>query len=223
MSILKRVSLPDQLYEELKRRIISLELPLGSRLNASELQKEFNVSSTPVREAINRLSQEELIIYENNIGARVLDLTEKDIREITEVNFAWQAEAMRLAMRKGKNNEIADQIEISIAACERAGNQANMADTVMKIMDVFFVYADNSRLNNRNYGLASQHQLLINLCLKALAQYHENFLNGLENYRLICNALRKNDFFEAIDILEKISYHGQALSVQGLAIVKEGS
>lgn len=220
MSILKRVSLPDQLYEELKRRIISLELPLGSRLNASELQKEFNVSSTPVREAINRLSQEELIIYENNIGARVMDLTEKDIREIAEVNFALQAQAMRLAMRKGKNNEIADQIEALISACEKSGNQANMTDIVMKIMDVFFLYADNSRLSNRRWGLAAQQRLLINLCLKALTQSHENFLNGLENYYLICSALRKNDLNEAIDLLEKSSYNGQNFSVKGLAIVK---
>lgn len=221
MSLLKRASLPDQLYEELKRRIISLELPLGSRLNASELQKEFSVSSTPVREALNRLSQEGLIAYENNIGARVLDLTEKDINEITEVNFALQAGAMRLAMRKGNAIEIAGKIEAYIESCENVKDKGEITDYVIKIMYIFFDYVDNSRLNVTTGGLASQQKILISLCQKALERHHADFMTGLRDHHQMIRALRENDLNRAIDILEKISYTGRDFSIQGLAILKE--
>lgn len=221
MAHLKRISLPDQLYEELRRRIISLELPLGSRLNASELQKEFNVSSTPVREALNRLSQEGLVGYENNIGARVLDLTEKDVSEITEVNFALQAEAVRLAVRKGNSGEIIAQVEARITACETALTQESILENVTKISEAFFALAGNDRLSNNTCGLAAHQKILIGLCLKALKHERESFLVGLMDYRMFAEALRNEKLNEAVDILEKMSYTGRDYSIRGLALLKQ--
>lgn len=43
MAILKKQSLVDQIYDEIKKQIIELIIPLGSKLNVSELQDEFGV------------------------------------------------------------------------------------------------------------------------------------------------------------------------------------
>ena len=61
--ILKKQSLVDQIYDQLRYDIINLKLPLGSRLNVSELQERFGISSTPIREAINRLQTDGLVVY----------------------------------------------------------------------------------------------------------------------------------------------------------------
>ena len=61
MAVIKRVSLVDQVYEKLRERIVQLKIPFGSKLNVSKLQEEYGVSSTPVREALNRLLNEGLI------------------------------------------------------------------------------------------------------------------------------------------------------------------
>ena len=66
MAVIKRVSLVDQVYEKLRERIVQLKIPFGSKLNVSKLQEEYGVSSTPVREALNRLLNEGLIEFENN-------------------------------------------------------------------------------------------------------------------------------------------------------------
>ena len=86
MAVIKRVSLVDQVYDKLRERIVQLKIPFGSKLNVSKLQEEYGVSSTPVREALNRLLNEGLIEFENNVGARVIDITEKDPEEVRKIN-----------------------------------------------------------------------------------------------------------------------------------------
>lgn len=74
------------------------------------MQEEYGVSSTPVREALNRLLNEGLIEFENNVGARVIDITEEDVREIQEIAFAYQMVAARNALRNGDAQQMADEI-----------------------------------------------------------------------------------------------------------------
>lgn len=50
-----------QIYETLRAQIISLELPPGERLSRSKLAKHFNVSASPLREAIQRLERDGLV------------------------------------------------------------------------------------------------------------------------------------------------------------------
>ena len=61
MAILRKQSLVDQIYDQIRSEIINLQVPLGSRLNVSELQERYGGSSTPIREAINRLQKEGLV------------------------------------------------------------------------------------------------------------------------------------------------------------------
>jgi DNA-binding GntR family transcriptional regulator len=70
MAMFDKRSLVDQVYEELRKEIVTLKYPLGSKINVNELQNEMGVSCTPIREAINRLQQEGLIVYKNKLGLR---------------------------------------------------------------------------------------------------------------------------------------------------------
>ena len=50
-----------RVYEQLRARIVSLELPPGSRLSRGELAEAYGVSQSPVREALQRLEQAGLV------------------------------------------------------------------------------------------------------------------------------------------------------------------
>ena len=50
-----------QLYETLRQRILSMELPPGMHLSRSELAQQHGVSQTPVRDALMRLQAEDLV------------------------------------------------------------------------------------------------------------------------------------------------------------------
>jgi DNA-binding GntR family transcriptional regulator len=71
MGLLFKQSLSDQIYEVLRRDIITQKIKCGDRLNIRELQDRLSSSATPIREAINRLQQEGLVDYVSNVGAKV--------------------------------------------------------------------------------------------------------------------------------------------------------
>jgi DNA-binding GntR family transcriptional regulator len=78
-------SVVDQVYAVVRERILSGELPSGSRLPQSSLAEELGVSRTPLREALRRLSTEGLVVLEANRGARVAT------HDFSDMLHAWRA------------------------------------------------------------------------------------------------------------------------------------
>ena len=115
MAAIQKRSLVDQVYERLRSDIITLQLPLGSRINVNELQDTLGVSCTPIREAVNRLQQEGLVTYENNVGAKVLTLEPKDVEEIQLLATTLHCAAAKLAMDRGDHKVMADQLRRRLA------------------------------------------------------------------------------------------------------------
>ena len=72
--MLIRKTLSDQIYSQLRKDIIFKKIPLGTKLVNRQLQEEFGVSSSPIRDAINRLQQDGIIVEVNNTGATVISL-----------------------------------------------------------------------------------------------------------------------------------------------------
>lgn len=56
-----RKTLDGVIYDELRRRIVSLAYRPGTMLSENAVAAEFDVSRTPVRQAFFRLAQEELL------------------------------------------------------------------------------------------------------------------------------------------------------------------
>ncbi|AXS42769.1 GntR family transcriptional regulator [Breoghania sp. L-A4] len=71
-------------YEEIRNRIISLELPPETTLARAELAERFNVSQSPVREAILRLEQDGLVVSYPQSRTVV---TKIDVARIREEHF----------------------------------------------------------------------------------------------------------------------------------------
>ncbi|MFO1441681.1 GntR family transcriptional regulator [Bacillus sp. Bva_UNVM-123] len=61
IKMIDRPALRDQVYESLKKAIITLELEPGERIMDKDLAAQFGVSRTPVREALKRLEDEGLV------------------------------------------------------------------------------------------------------------------------------------------------------------------
>jgi DNA-binding GntR family transcriptional regulator len=71
-------------YNEIKRRIITLELRPGEVIDEKKLMLELKVGRTPVREAILILKNQNLIVSTPNKSAYVKELTLKDARDLSE-------------------------------------------------------------------------------------------------------------------------------------------
>jgi DNA-binding GntR family transcriptional regulator len=57
----RRLPLPQQVYADLRRRIIALELLPDAPLSRSELSEQYQISQTPLREALQKLGDEGLV------------------------------------------------------------------------------------------------------------------------------------------------------------------
>src|SRR5690625_1540331 len=75
-----------KVVSELRMRIISQAIESGTTLSENKLADRFQVSRSPVREALQILSNEGLIRLER-MGAVVVGLAEKDIEEMYDVRL----------------------------------------------------------------------------------------------------------------------------------------
>ncbi len=92
----KMISLADQVFDEIERKILSGYYKRGELLTETRLSEELGVSRTPIREAIFRLNQEHLLEISPK-GALVLGITRQDIRDIYEIRLRIEGLASRLA------------------------------------------------------------------------------------------------------------------------------
>ena len=187
----------DQIYSRLREDIITLKIPMGTRLNVNELQSELGVSCTPIREAVNRLQQEELVIYENNVGARVLTLDEHDVREIHELALTLQQAAVQLSMKNGNLDEMLDAVEEQLDRYKSARSPREGVKAVHNLIGVFYHHCGNRRLDRSMVAIQGQMLLLRHIYAECPGwSGHAAELTALrdgvedEDARAVCAALR---------------------------------
>ena len=90
---------PLTIYEDLKDKIIWLDLKPGSTLNLVELSQGYRVSRNPVTIALTRLDAEEWVVR-NGSHFVVSPLTVDRIREITEIRSVMEVQANLWAMQR---------------------------------------------------------------------------------------------------------------------------
>lgn len=101
-----RTNLPDRIYKKLKHQILTCGVAPERRLIESTLCAAFRVSRTPLREALNRLALEGLVVAAPVSGYAVAPLTIEDIRHLNEVRQAVEGEAAALAAERATAEDI---------------------------------------------------------------------------------------------------------------------
>ena len=100
-------SVVDHVYTALRERILSGDLPRGSKLRQVSLAEEMGVSRTPLREALRRLAAEGLVDFSPNRGATVSELDFGDMRHAWAARVALEPGAARLAAERRDPDGIA--------------------------------------------------------------------------------------------------------------------
>jgi DNA-binding GntR family transcriptional regulator len=90
----------DDIALALEEAIVSGEIPPGSTLRQEHLSEQFQVSRTPVREALRRLAALGLVTFEPNRGVRVRSLSLDEIREAFLVRAELESLATEIATPK---------------------------------------------------------------------------------------------------------------------------
>jgi DNA-binding GntR family transcriptional regulator len=94
-------------YRLLKEKIITLALPPATVIDEAALMVELELGRTPIREALQRLALENLVVILPRRGTIVADLNMSDLQKIFEIRVDLELLSVRLAAQRATPAQIA--------------------------------------------------------------------------------------------------------------------
>ena len=133
----RNISIADQVFDQLEREILAGKYPRGELLSEQKLSAELGVSRTPVREAIRRLEQEN-IVEDAGRGVVVVGITREDMLDMYEIRRQLEGLAARRAaetISDGQLRDMREALDLQHFYCDR--DRSDSSDQI-KNMDSRF-------------------------------------------------------------------------------------
>lgn len=166
-----------QLAFRLREAIISGELEAGSKINLDKARQSFNVSLSPLREALARLIADGLVEFEDNRGYRVSPVSLGNLEEITSLREEIEVFALGESIRIG-DTEWEGNVMRVLHKLNRAERDASRPETL-----------EHWEAIHRDF-----HLTLISGCGKPLLlQFCKTLLNLNDRYRRIFLTMTSGD------------------------------
>jgi DNA-binding GntR family transcriptional regulator len=100
-----RQTLKDQAYQQIEEAIVKLKLQPGAVVSELAMSEMTGIGRTPIREAIQRLAQEGLIVVLSQRGLLVAELNVRKQLRLLETRREVERLVCRYAARRADNNE----------------------------------------------------------------------------------------------------------------------
>lgn len=97
---LEEITLAEQVYRALRHDIISGALPAGQPLRLEYLKQRYGISFSPIREALNRLHSERMVVTTSSRGFRVAPFSVDEMWDAIETRILVDCEAMRRSLAR---------------------------------------------------------------------------------------------------------------------------
>jgi DNA-binding GntR family transcriptional regulator len=194
--ITARTSLSERAYLELRRMIVRLDLAPGAVLREDELQQRLGLGRTPIREAMQRLERDQLVVVVPRRGAFVSNLDVGELGLLYETRAILEPYAVRLAAARGT----AAQWDEMAAVLEKAGPSSSpdeLLDIDRRCRELVWEAADNRFLTTTLDMLYAHSDRLWHLYLSDVADLH----GMIAEHREILTALRDGDADRAADLI----------------------
>lgn len=185
---LDRESTASIIADKLRQAIAHGELEPGAQLGEAELARNFGVSRGPLREGLQRLTQEGLLIAMPNRGVFVNNMTAADVRDTYLAREAIE----RVAARKILQGDTAAAAAALLAVVEEmaaATEPAEINESDVRFHEALVELADSPRL-------ARMHQTLIvetRMCVDALSDSYPHPGDRVSEHRTLAMAIESGD------------------------------
>lgn len=201
---MNRTSLSQQAYDSIKQKIITLALPPGAVIDEATLQKELDLGRTPIREALQRLAQEKLVVIVPRRGMFVSEIGIKDLQQLFEVRLTLECLAARYAAQRGTAHHW-QKMAAALAGLPPEGEPAD--NQILITIDeachcIMYDAAGNEFLANT---LKTMYSLSLRLWYYMLPQIGDMRRAILEHQNILY-ALQDGDADEAARLIEKHIY-----------------
>jgi len=198
--------------ERLRAAIVNGSLKPGSQLSEVELANTFGVSRGPVREALQRLVQEGLLLSEPHRGVFIPVLTDDDILDIYLAREALESAAIRLIVANGTSaaaSEALDQYVTEMEKAEAAGDWEAVGNFDLEFHLALVAASGSQRLQRMFSTVISETRL----CLGALTAGDDR-VDLVQEHRQICDLMQEGETEQALAVLGK-HFDGALVTLAG--------
>lgn len=184
-------STPSIIADKLRLAIGHGELPAGSQLYEAELARELGVSRGPLREGMQRLTQEGLLISIRNRGLFVIEMTPENVRDMYLARGAIERVAAEHIMQ-GDPTDATEALLGVVATMEKASSRkqvSRMTEADMTFHQTLVEWAHSPRLSRIHATLLTETRM----CIKALEESYRFSDDRVEEHRAIAEAIGEGD------------------------------
>jgi DNA-binding GntR family transcriptional regulator len=201
------ISLSEHAYNLVKHRIVSLDLPPGSVIDEAALSASLDVGRTPLREALQRLARERLVVIVPRRGIFVSEIGIMDLQRLFEVRIILESLAGRLAAQRGSEEQWR-QMEAVLDVLP--GKDVAVENHMLIEIDeachqIIYEAIDNTFLHDI---LSTLYALSLRLWYFALPQIGD-MREAIVEHQVILRALQARDAERAASLLQQHIMHFQ--------------
>ncbi len=190
-------------YQTLHDEILALALAPGQLLDETTLAERFGMSRSPVREALIRLSGDELVVTLANRSTIVAPIDILAFPKYVEALDIAQRMNTRLAaaLRSEADLRLIARREKDFAAAVRTGNHLKMSETNMAFHMAVAAAGRNPYLASFYERLLNQGRRMLHLHFDFLEQTHDGYLLTDEHADML-EAIRARD----VDLADRLAH-----------------
>lgn len=212
---MEKKSLKDEIRQKILDKIIIGDFNLDSVLTESKLIEMFEVSKSPVREALLELCNENILISMPRYGYKIIPLTRRDIEDAIEVRNLIEISALERIIK----NIDCEQISLLKEHNALHSSKLNINDGWIQwqLNSEFHLLLISFSGNNLMYDILNK---TLSILSRAFAQYYsEKWKNitanmDVERHTEIISLLENKKFDQAIQKLkEDIVFIGEELRI----------
>ena len=214
-------TLSEQIYNILKEDILSGRILMGDKLTNRELQERFQVSSTPVRDAINRLSKDGLTQEVSKSGAQLITFDYSYANELNDFITFLACRAVMLSSTEPDTEKLVEKLQMYEEEMAGAKTSMEYFEADFRYHKVFFDHCGN-RFMKETY---KQYNFIRTLLIRyAIFPYTTLFRSryairtederdlGIRQHRGITQAFQKKDYEKARKLMEEHYLSGMQLA-----------
>ena len=189
----RNISIADQIFEQLETEILSGKYHRGDILNELRLSREMEVSRTPIREALLRLGQENMV-RESGRGMVVVGITREDMLDMYDVRLHLEGEIARRTAVNIQQEQLAKLLEILELQRFYISRQGGESSAHIRDLDSQFHELVYQSCGSKTYTfiLTRIHKRMMKF-RKASVSNQKRALQSIEEHMEIYHALAAHD------------------------------
>lgn len=195
-----RESTPSLIARTLRKGISDGSLTPGMQLGEAALAGSLGVSRGPLREAMQRLTQEGLLVSHRNRGLFVADLTPEAVRDMYLLRTTVETAALDRVLDLGQGDRTADALDRAVDVMAGLADEPRSVAMVAADLDFHHTLveaADSPRLSRVHETVLVE----TSMCLHAMRGTYTEAGDRLAEHRAIASAVRAGDPDRARELL----------------------